>query len=693
MAVLPTPDAYNDAVQSPRRAFSDSSLASGTADCNGFGIPKALGGGFAITYRITANGKAYAVRCFHKQVKNLQDSYRLIHTALNGRRLSSFVPFEYQPLGIRVKGTQYPIVKMEWASGATLGEYVDANHRSSGAMSQLRAQFQSLESELATHGIAHGDLQNGNVIVDKGNLRLVDYDGMFVPGMQQGAGHELGHKHFQHPLRQAADFGPTIDRFSFLVIHLSLWALSLRPDLFGRFSTGENILFSANDYCDPQSSDVFRALQQEIPDPAFQRSLSDFAALCKAGCKTVPRLKDFLSRTTIPTPARTSTPATPQSAAYIGALPVVDAASFAAVSKWIGDRIELVGQVVEVKNDKTRKGKKPYTFINFRHWRDDCVRAIIWSEGLAALGYTPDSSWVGKWIVVNGMVDPVYEGQNRFKTIKYRAVGISVSDRSQIHVISQQEAHWRLGKGPRPVTALAPKSSVSIPGNIVRVLSQPGTGGVNQPTIPPSGTPTSHVPPIANPIPIVVPPQTGNPPAKCTADVLGKNAKVLAHIGGISQTQQATPSPGIQTKQVPPPTAQPAAVPPLHQSSSPPAKSTPDVVSNNANVLAQIGRSKQKQPTAPPPGTAPRPPSASNAGGAPRQPPSQTGTRPKQPAERAHRPDPGSLRGSLQKSSRRRQVGDSFDSYLTEKMSAGCVAVLIVTAVILVLTVILIATH
>ncbi len=33
------------------------------------------------------------------------------------------------------------------------------------------------------HGLAHGDLQNGNALVDKTQLRLVDYDGMFVPAM------------------------------------------------------------------------------------------------------------------------------------------------------------------------------------------------------------------------------------------------------------------------------------------------------------------------------------------------------------------------------------------------------------------------------------------------------------------------------------------------------------------------------
>lgn len=97
---LPAPDAYNDAVQAPRLAFSDLVLAGGTVDCNGFGIPKALGGGFAITYRVSGGGRAFAVRCFHKEVHDLQDRYRLIHTSLRANKLPCFVEFEYQPYGI-----------------------------------------------------------------------------------------------------------------------------------------------------------------------------------------------------------------------------------------------------------------------------------------------------------------------------------------------------------------------------------------------------------------------------------------------------------------------------------------------------------------------------------------------------------------------------------------------------------------
>jgi hypothetical protein len=468
--MLPTPDAYNDAVQTPRLAFSDPILAAGTVDRNGFGIPKALGGGFAITYRVNDRGRAFAVRCFHKEVHDLQDRYRLIHSGLRATKLSPFVEFEYQQCGIRVKGSAFPIVKMEWISGTTLGEYIEMHYGNRQEMERLRSQFAALEQDLARHGLAHGDLQNGNVLVDKTQLRLVDYDGMFVSGMPLGKGTELGHKHFQHPLRRATDFGPDIDRFSFIVIDLSLWARCIRPELFKQFSTGENILFSANDYAFPDSSKVFQTLAQ-VRDPAFQSSLADFACVCKADFKSVPRLQDFLSRKSIPKQAAAGpSVVAPDATAYIGALPVLDAGSFESVCQHIGDRVEMVGQVVEVKAGSTRRGK-PYVFINFRHWRDKCVKATIWSEGLTAFGDTPDASWVGQWIVVNGMIDPVYHGKNRYKTISYVSVGPTVTDRSQIRMVSQEEALWHLGKGPRGIAAASAKQ-VKVPDKNAAVLAK-----------------------------------------------------------------------------------------------------------------------------------------------------------------------------------------------------------------------------
>nr|QQZ48921.1 hypothetical protein JKL49_16685 [Phenylobacterium glaciei] len=147
-------------------------------------------------------------------------------------------------------------------------------------MSELRSRFTNLEGSLRSQGIAHGDLQNGNIVVGPSEFKLVDYDGMFVPEMVAGSGTEVGHKHFQHPGRTVKDFGPQMDRFAFIVLDLSLEGLAADPNLHRRFREGgEAIIFKANDFGDPDASEVFKALRAI---PALKDRADRFAAICSA---------------------------------------------------------------------------------------------------------------------------------------------------------------------------------------------------------------------------------------------------------------------------------------------------------------------------------------------------------------------------------------------------------------------------
>jgi hypothetical protein len=553
MPQLPTPDAYNDAVQTPRAAFTDQLLANGQVDCNGFGIPKALGGGFAITYRVRVTNKSYAVRCFHKEAKDLQERYRRIHGCISSARDGVFVGFEYQPTGIRVRGGTFPIVKMDWVTGDTLGTFVEKNAGDTARINWLRGQFTTLNQRLTTLGVAHGDLQNGNVIVEVNAIKLVDYDGMYVPGMAHGGGTELGHKHFQHPGRGSTHFGPDIDRFSFIAIDLSLWALTLKPSLFKQFSTGENILFTANDYADPDASALFQTLAQQT-DPQFTAAVANFAAICKSDIRQTPTLADFLAGQNIPAVAAPPVVTPPSTSRYIGALPIVDASDYAAVCKSIGDRVELVGQIVEIRNDRARKGGKPYAFINFHRYRNGgkFVRVTIWSEGLAALGFTPDETLQGKWVSINGLVDPVYHSTagGRFKNINYHAVGITLSDRAQFHEITEQEAAWRLGKVAKPTggkSTKPPPAAVSQANDdILKGLKGKGkpkaTGGAWPPSSKPTPKPVTPAAPRGN---------TAAPQQPTT--VKDRNEQLLKSI----QAQSApTPPPPVTTPATQPTKAQ-----------------------------------------------------------------------------------------------------------------------------------------
>ena len=532
----PTSDEYNIAVQIPA-SFTDRELKAATVKKNNIGYPVALGGGFALTYEMTAGKKRMAVRCFHKQTTGLEAKYSLI-----GQHLASasgpFVKFEFQPRGIRVNGRPFPLVKMDWADGEPLGSYLETAHEDRVALGGLLAGFRDLSRFLANRRMAHGDLQNGNVLIRPDGLTLIDYDGMYVPGMAAGQGSELGQLHFQHPRRSADDFGPAMDRFSLIVIDISLRALMERPRLFGKHSSGENILLSAADYRAPSQSEAFADLRAI---PPIATDVDRLAALCAAPLSAVPSLEEFLAGRGVSAapPFRTSNKpgeASSRPILYIGAYPVIDGADFAAVVGAIGDKVELVARIEEVHKAETKHGQ-PYVFLNFGHWRENIAKVSIWSTTLRKLSSPPDHSWQGKWISVTGLVDPVWEDKRR----GHRHVSITVEGSSQIRAITEAEAKRRLA------------SRFASPVQTASAVQEPPPQSLGAPSI--SAQPRSCNSKIVRGIPHPTPahpvpslPAAAQHPTHAAAGGTSRNRAIVE---GLKQPQGRTVTPALSTRPAP----------------------------------------------------------------------------------------------------------------------------------------------
>ena len=216
---------YHEAVQHPQLAFVDPELKQGAVAENNLGLPLVMSGGFALTYAVTTARKKCAVRCFHREIPAIQQKYDAIAKKLRSLPNGYFVDFDFQQAGINVRQQTFPIVRMDWVEGDTLGIWLDKHIDDPRGLEKARVEFACIARFLAQKGIAHGDIQNGNVMVENGRIRLIDYDGMFVPGMHPSNGSETGHRHFQHPERRVSDFGPEMDRFSFIALDLSLRAI------------------------------------------------------------------------------------------------------------------------------------------------------------------------------------------------------------------------------------------------------------------------------------------------------------------------------------------------------------------------------------------------------------------------------------------------------------------------------------
>lgn len=257
----PTPQDYNEAIQNPRASFADPELRGGTAELTALGLPRPITGNFASVYRMRCGNRDWAVRCFFREFADLAERYSAISRHLSVARLPYTVGFDFLEHGIKVRGTWYPILKMEWIEGDLLNTFVARHLDNPGQLRGLARSWLQMLGTLDGASIAHGDLQHGNVLVVGNSLKLVDYDGMFVPTLAGRTSHEIGHPNYQHPARTGRHFSPAVDRFSGWVVYLSLLALATERDLWDQLGGGDEcLLFRKADFESPDTSRAFEVL-------------------------------------------------------------------------------------------------------------------------------------------------------------------------------------------------------------------------------------------------------------------------------------------------------------------------------------------------------------------------------------------------------------------------------------------------
>lgn len=292
--VWPTPQDYNESVQQPQICFSDLELRRCRVEINHLGLPRPMTGAFASVYRLSnLSGTSWAVRCFLEQRDDMKERYSAIRSAVLGSPAGDlFAGFDYIERGIKVKSDWFPILKMEWIDGDSLDKYLDRHCKTRAKVVSLHKQFRDLMDKLKKSGIAHGDLQHGNILVTENGLRLIDYDDMFVHALSGKVSHELGHRNFQHPFRSHEHFTADLDNYSAWVIDLSLKALVVDPDIWRDFNGGDDcLLFRHKDFKDPESSAILKTIMNHS-----QSDLRDSAALFREVLRLSPgRIPEYHS--------------------------------------------------------------------------------------------------------------------------------------------------------------------------------------------------------------------------------------------------------------------------------------------------------------------------------------------------------------------------------------------------------------
>ena len=213
------------------------------------GNPIMSSGNFAVVFKMQdiETKEFFAIKCFTREQEGREDAYLLISEELAkiktkvsaSNKINYLVDIKYLNNELFVDSnnstdTEFPILLMVWVEGDTLYKYILDNKYDGYKLACLVYNFYKLSDWLLAQPFAHGDIKPENIIVtNKGNLFLIDYDGMYVPKMFGQEPRESGSPNYRLPFTNntICSFNNHIDDFAIIHILLSLNVYSLWPNL------------------------------------------------------------------------------------------------------------------------------------------------------------------------------------------------------------------------------------------------------------------------------------------------------------------------------------------------------------------------------------------------------------------------------------------------------------------------------
>jgi TPR repeat protein len=337
---------YNEAIQNPWANFADPDLKRGEAVVNAIGIPLPCSGNFADVYQVRCpDGGRWAVKCFTRETPGLRERYQEISLHLHQAKLPFTVDFSYLEQGIRIRGQWIPVLKMQWVEGLTLNEFVRQSLDKPDTLEALLKVWVKMARMLREAKVGHCDLQHGNVLLVPGRtahslaLKLIDYDGMWVPALAGRKTGEVGHPAYQHPQRLLdGSYSLHVDRFPVLLVAAVLRCLETGDKaLWAQHDSGDNLLFRETDFQAPTRSVLFSQLLRST-DPLARDLVQHLLKSLRGDLASPPLLEEV-----IPPKEPTQPPAKPVTARPAQAEPS---------SPWFKDQGEVV------RRPAARKGSR-----------------------------------------------------------------------------------------------------------------------------------------------------------------------------------------------------------------------------------------------------------------------------------------------------------------------------------------------
>ncbi|MDL2230704.1 WG repeat-containing protein, partial [Alistipes sp. OttesenSCG-928-L06] len=264
------------------------------------GRPEFRAGSNAVIFSVCADGQKSAMKCYTKPAesrKNRLETLAQYLNPLNSTYLSrfKFLRDEMYVFDHRGHGTFRDILLTEWAEGASLRAWLAEKCRAKdrAALTETARRFTRLGLWLLEQEWAHGDLKPDNIIVTpSGELRLIDYDNVFVLEWTGQRSPELGTPGFQHPTRNAKCFDRHLDDYSIALIATALYALPENPEWYVGQDDDERLLFDPCRAVEGHCPSLNRAKSGWID--AGKTALYQLSRLLNRPSPVIPELADAL---------------------------------------------------------------------------------------------------------------------------------------------------------------------------------------------------------------------------------------------------------------------------------------------------------------------------------------------------------------------------------------------------------------
>lgn len=214
-------------------------------------------GNYSVMFKTLFKGRMYGLKCYTRQVDYADEIYRYLESVeseyLNSVQLLVDELYVYDEFN---RGRSYSVLLVEWIDGETLGLHVRrlCRENNTEALAELAVKFDSMAIWLLKQDFAHGDLKHDNILVtSKGELRLIDFDGLYIPSFAGRPCSLIGSPVYQHPKRDSNFFNPSVDDYPIGIISLSLHALSEDPSLYDNYNDHDSLIFNAAEVCEGES--------------------------------------------------------------------------------------------------------------------------------------------------------------------------------------------------------------------------------------------------------------------------------------------------------------------------------------------------------------------------------------------------------------------------------------------------------